>query len=45
MINNRALSSFFFRGVNGVSIARGEVCTAICGNEGEGDRVFRKEMV
>jgi hypothetical protein len=45
MINNRAFGSLLFRGINGVGIAGREVCTAVGGDEGEGNRIFRKEMV
>jgi hypothetical protein len=45
MIDNRALSSLFFRGINSVGIAGGEVHTAVGGNEGKGDGIFGKEMV
>jgi hypothetical protein len=45
MINNRAFGGLFFRGINGMSIARGEVRAAVGGNEREGDGIFGKEMV
>jgi hypothetical protein len=45
MVDNRALGSLFFRGVNSVGITRREVRTAVCGDEGKSDRIFRKEMV
>jgi hypothetical protein len=45
MIDNRALGSLFFRGVNSVGIAGGEIRTAVGGDEGKGNGIFRKEMV
>jgi hypothetical protein len=45
MINNGVFGSFLFRGINSMSVAEGEICTAVGSDEGEGDRVLRKEMV
>jgi hypothetical protein len=45
MINNGAFGSLFFRGINSMGVAGGNVCTAVGGDEGEGDRIFRKEVV
>jgi hypothetical protein len=45
MINNRVLSGQFFRGINSMGIARRKVRTAVGSDEGESDRIFRKEMV
>jgi hypothetical protein len=45
MINNGALGSLLFRGVNSMGIARRKVCAAVGSDEGESDRIFRKEMV
>jgi hypothetical protein len=45
MINNRAFGGLLFRGINGVGIAGREVRTAVGGDEREGNRIFRKEMV
>jgi hypothetical protein len=45
MINNGAFGGLFFRGINGMGVARGKVRTAVGGDEGEGNGVFRKEVV
>jgi hypothetical protein len=45
MINDGALGGLFFRGINSMGVARGKVRTAVGGDEGEGDGIFRKEMV
>jgi hypothetical protein len=45
MINNGTFGSLFFRGINSMGIAGGEVRTAVGGDEGEGNGVFRKEVV
>jgi hypothetical protein len=45
MINNRVLGSLLFGGVNSVGIAGRKVRAAVSGDEGKGDRVFRKEVV
>jgi hypothetical protein len=45
MIDNRALGSFFFRGINSIGVAGGEVHAAVSGDEGEGNGIFRKEVV
>jgi hypothetical protein len=45
MINNGALGGFFLRGVNSVGVTGGKVHAAVGSDEGEGDRVFRKEVV
>jgi hypothetical protein len=45
MIDNRALGSLFFRGVDSMGVAGGEVCTAVRGDERKSDGIFRKEVV
>jgi hypothetical protein len=45
MIDNGALGSLLFRGINSMGIAGGKVHAVISGDEGEGDGVFGKEMV
>jgi hypothetical protein len=45
VINNGAFGSLFFRGINGMGIAGRKVRAAVGGNEGEGDGVFREEVV
>jgi hypothetical protein len=45
MINNRAFGSLFFRGINSVGIAGGKVRAAVSSDEGEGNGIFRKEVV
>jgi hypothetical protein len=45
MVNNGAFGSFLFRSINGMGVARLKVRAAVGGNEGEGNRVFREEMV
>jgi hypothetical protein len=45
MINNGAFGGLFFRGIDSMGIAGGEVHAAVSGDEGEGDRVFGKEVV
>jgi hypothetical protein len=45
MINNRALGGLLFRGINSMSVARRKIHTVVGGDEGEGNGVFRKEMV
>jgi hypothetical protein len=45
MIDNGVFGSLLFGGVNSVGIAGGKVRTAVGGDEGEGNGVFRKEMV
>jgi hypothetical protein len=45
VINNGALGSLLFGGINSVGVAGGEVRAAVGSNEGEGNGVFRKEMV
>jgi hypothetical protein len=45
MINNGALGSLLFRGINSVSVAGREIRTAIGGDEGEGNGIFGKEVV
>jgi hypothetical protein len=45
MVNDGAFGSLLFRGVDSMSIAGREIRTAVCGDEGESDGIFRKEMV
>jgi hypothetical protein len=45
MINNGTLGSLLFGSVDSMGITGGEVRTAVSGDEGKGDGVFRKEMV
>jgi hypothetical protein len=45
MIDNGAFGSLLFRGVNSMSVTGGEIRTAVGGDEGKSDRVFRKEMI
>jgi hypothetical protein len=45
MVNNGAFGSLFFRGINSMGVTGGEVRTAVGGDEGEGNRIFRKEVV
>jgi hypothetical protein len=45
IINNGMLGGLLFRGINSMGVARRKVCAAVGGDEGESDRVFRKEMV
>jgi hypothetical protein len=45
MINNGTLGSLFLRGTNSMGIAGGKVHAAVGGDEGKGDRVFRKDVI
>jgi hypothetical protein len=45
MINNGALGSLLFRGINSMGVAGGKVHAAVSGDEGEGDGIFGKEVV
>jgi hypothetical protein len=45
MVNNGVLGGLLFGGVNSMGIARRKVHTAVGSDEGQGNRVFGKEMV
>jgi hypothetical protein len=45
MIDNGMFGGFFFWGVDSMGITRWEVHTAVGGDEGEGNGIFREEMV
>jgi hypothetical protein len=45
MINNGSFGSLFLRGINSMGVAGGKVRAAVGGDEGEGNGIFRKEMI
>jgi hypothetical protein len=45
MINDGVFGGLLFRGIDSMGIAGGKVRAAVSGDEGEGNGVFRKEVV
>jgi hypothetical protein len=45
MVNNGVLGGLLFGGVNSMGVAGRKVHTVVSGDEGEGNRIFGKEMV